>query len=151
MEVQELLIAYSTVVSRDSVCIALTIAGLDCLKAPSYYYHGLSENHAYLTADCRKSMDGCWTQHKFGSEAGTIFLVKKNLTSILRTAAVFIPGTLDPYGRTVLLELRVHPYDSNLTPPASSLASPAPFPTFPNLSLRSTIEWTPCPPVSNVS
>ena len=42
---------------------------------------------------------------------------KKNLTSILRTAAVFIPGTLDPYGRTVLLELQVHPYDSNLTPP----------------------------------
>ena len=44
----------SVVVSTYSVCIGLTIAALDNLKVL-----GCDIQNAYLTAKCRKNMDGC--------------------------------------------------------------------------------------------
>jgi hypothetical protein len=68
-EVPDSIITYSSVVSRDSVRIALTIAGLNGLKVMA-----CDIQNAYLTADCREKI---WTVagHEFGSEAGTIFIV----------------------------------------------------------------------------
>ena len=51
-------LTYSSVVSRDSVCIALTIAALNDLKVLS-----CDIQNAYLTAKCReKNMDACRTR-----------------------------------------------------------------------------------------
>ena len=68
-EVPDSIITYSSLVSRDSVRIALTIAGLNGLKVMA-----CDIQNAYLTADCREKI---WTVagHEFGSEAGTIFIV----------------------------------------------------------------------------
>ena len=62
---------YSSIISRDSVCIALTIAALNGLKVMSY-----DNQNAYLMADCHKKI---WTYvgPKFGSEAGPNMIVKK--------------------------------------------------------------------------
>jgi hypothetical protein len=70
-EVPESLITYLSVVSRDSVRIVLTIAVLNDLKVMA-----CDIQNAYLTADCREKI---WTVAgpEFGSEAGTIFIVKK--------------------------------------------------------------------------
>ena len=82
-EVPESLITYSSVVSRDSVRIALTIAGLNGLKVMS-----CDIQNAYLTADCREKI---WTVAgpEFGSEAGTIFLVRKALYGLKSAGAAF--------------------------------------------------------------
>jgi hypothetical protein len=59
--------SYSSVVSRDSVRIALTIAGLNGIQVMA-----CDTQDAYLTADCREKI---WTVAgpEFRSEAGTIF------------------------------------------------------------------------------
>ncbi|KAI2502900.1 Reverse transcriptase (RNA-dependent DNA polymerase) [Fragilaria crotonensis] len=82
-EVPESLITYSSVVSRDSVRIALTIAGLNGLKVMA-----CDIQNAYLTADCREKI---WTiaGPEFGSEAGTIFLVRKALYGLKSAGAAF--------------------------------------------------------------
>lgn len=82
-ETPDSLITYSSVVSRDSVRIALTIAGLNGLKVMA-----CDIQNAYLTADCREKI---WTVAgpEFGSEAGTIFLVKKALYGLKSAGAAF--------------------------------------------------------------
>ncbi|KAI2499334.1 Reverse transcriptase (RNA-dependent DNA polymerase) [Fragilaria crotonensis] len=82
-EVPESLITYSSVVSRDSVRIALTIAGLNGLKVMA-----CDIQNAYLTADCREKI---WTiaGPEFGSEAGTIFIVRKALYGLKSAGAAF--------------------------------------------------------------
>ena len=67
------MITYSSVVSRDSVRIALTIAALNGLQVMS-----CDIQNAYLTADCRERI---WTYAgpEFGSDAGKIMLIKKAL------------------------------------------------------------------------
>jgi hypothetical protein len=64
-------LTYASVVLCDSVRIALTIAALNGLKLVA-----CDIQNAYLTADCREKI---WTRAgpEFGSEAGTIFIVKK--------------------------------------------------------------------------
>jgi hypothetical protein len=82
-EVLESLITYLLVVSRDSAQIALTIAGLNGLKVMA-----CDIQNAYLTADCREKI---WTVAgpDFGSEAGTIFIVKKALYGLKSAGAAF--------------------------------------------------------------
>ena len=82
-EVPESVITYSSVVSRDSVRIALTIAGLNGLKVMA-----CDIQNAYLTADCREKI---WTiaGPEFGSEAGTVFIVKKALYGLKSAGAAF--------------------------------------------------------------
>jgi hypothetical protein len=80
-EVPESLITYSLVVSRDSVRIALTIAALNSLNVIA-----CDIQNAFLTADCREKT---WTiaGSEFGSEAGTIFIVKKALYGLKSAGA----------------------------------------------------------------
>ena len=82
-EVPDYLITYSSVVSGDSVRIALTIAALNGLKVMA-----CDIQNAYLTADCREKI---WTiaGPEFGSEAGTIFIVKKALYGLKSAGAAF--------------------------------------------------------------
>ena len=82
-EVPDSIITYSSVVSRDSVRIALTIAGLNGLQVMA-----CDIQNAYLTADCREKI---WTVAgpEFGSEAGTIFLVRKALYGLKSAGAAF--------------------------------------------------------------
>jgi hypothetical protein len=86
---------YSSVVSRDSVRIALTIAALNDLKILA-----CDIQNAYLTADCRERV---WIQAgpEFGSEAGTNMLVKKALYGLKSSGAAFrafLAETLDAMG-----------------------------------------------------
>ena len=76
-------LTYASVVSRDSVRIALTIAALNDLKVMA-----CDIQNAYLTADCREKI---WTKAgpEFGSEAGTLFLVKKALYGLKSAGAAF--------------------------------------------------------------
>ena len=66
-QVPDSIITYSSVVSRDSVRIALTIAALNGLQIAA-----CDIQNVYLTADCREKI---WTVGglEFGSEAGIIF------------------------------------------------------------------------------
>ena len=82
-EVPDSLITYSSVVSRDSVRIALTIAALNGLKVMA-----CDIQNAYLTADC---MEKIWTTDRpeFGSEAGTVFIVKKAFYGLKSAGAAF--------------------------------------------------------------
>jgi hypothetical protein len=83
-EVPDSIITYASVVSRDSVRLALTIAALNDLKVMACDI----QNAYYLTADCRERI---WTKGgpEFGSEAGTIFLVKKALYGRKSAGAAF--------------------------------------------------------------
>ena len=76
-------LTYASVVSRDSVRIALTIAALNDLKVLA-----CDIQNAYLTADCREKI---WTRAgpEFGSEADTIFIVKKALYGLKSAGAAF--------------------------------------------------------------
>jgi hypothetical protein len=76
-------LTYALVVSRDSVRIALLTAALNDLKILA-----CDIQNAYLTADCRKLI---WTRagSEFGSEAGTIFIVKKALYGLKSAGAAF--------------------------------------------------------------
>jgi hypothetical protein len=77
-------LTYASVVSRDSVRIALTVAALNGLRIML----PCDIQNAYLTADCRERI---WTRAgpEFGSEAGTIFLVKKALYGLKSAGAAF--------------------------------------------------------------
>ena len=77
------IIIYSSVVSRDSVRTALTIAGLNGLQVMA-----CDIQNAYLTADCREKI---WTVAgpEFRSEAGTIFIVRKALHGLKPAGAAF--------------------------------------------------------------
>ena len=76
-------LTYASVVSRDSVRIALTIAALNELKVMV-----CDIQNAYLTADCREKI---WTRAgpEFGSEVGTIFIIRKALYGLKTAGAAF--------------------------------------------------------------
>jgi Reverse transcriptase (RNA-dependent DNA polymerase) len=74
---------YSSVVSRDSVCIAFLIAALNDLKLLS-----CNIQNAYLTADCCKRIY-CTAGPEFGSDTGLIMIVKKALYGLMTSGAVF--------------------------------------------------------------
>ena len=76
-------LTYSSVVSRDSVRIALTIAALNALEVMA-----CDIQNAYLTADCREKI---WTRAgtEFRSESGTIMLIRKALYGLKSSGAAF--------------------------------------------------------------
>ena len=76
-------LTYSSVVSRDSVRIALTIAALNELSVMA-----CNIQNAYLTAEC---MEKIWTRAgpEFGSESGSIMIVKKALYGLKGSGAAF--------------------------------------------------------------
>ena len=76
-------LTYSSVVSRDSVRIAFTIAALNDLKVLS-----CDIQNAYLTAKCREKI---WTRAgpEFGSEEGEIMLVVRALYGLKSSGAAF--------------------------------------------------------------
>ena len=76
-------ITYSSVVSRDSVRIALTISALNGLKVL-----GCDIQNAYLTAKCREKI---WiiAGPEFGSEKGKIMLVVRALYGLKSSGAAF--------------------------------------------------------------
>ena len=76
-------ITYSSVVSRDSVRLAFTLAALNDLKVL-----GCDIQNAYLTAKCREK---CWTVAgpEFGSEEGKIFLIVRALYGLKSSGAAF--------------------------------------------------------------
>lgn len=90
-------VTYSTVVSRDSVRIALLIAALNDLDIMS-----ADIENAYLTAPCREK---CWTRAgmEFGHEEGKIFIVTKALYGLKSSGAAFrqfLAETLENMGFT---------------------------------------------------
>ena len=76
-------ITYSSVVSRDSVRIALTTAALNGLKILS-----CDILNAYLTAPCRENFY-CIAGPEFGSDRGKTFLVTKALYGLKSSGAAF--------------------------------------------------------------
>ena len=76
-------LTYSSVVSCDSVQITLTIAGLNNLKVMA-----CGIQNVYLTAPCREEI---WTYAgpEFGSEAGTIMYVRKDLYGLKSSGVAF--------------------------------------------------------------
>ena len=76
-------ITYSSVVSRDSVRIALTIAALNGLDVLA-----CDIQNAYLSADCREK---CYTVAgaEFGSDAGKTMIIKKALYGLKSSGAAF--------------------------------------------------------------
>ena len=76
-------LAYSLIISRDSVWIALTIAALNELEVMA-----CDIQNAYLTADCHEKI---WTQAgpEFGSEASTIMFICKALYGFSSSGATF--------------------------------------------------------------
>jgi hypothetical protein len=76
-------ITYSSVVSRDSVRIALLIAALNDLKLLS-----CDIQNAYLTADCRERIY-CIAGPEFGSDAGSIMIIRKALYGLKTSGAAF--------------------------------------------------------------
>ena len=76
-------LTYSSVVSRDSIHIALTIAALNELSVMA-----CDIQYAYLNAECREKI---WTHAgpEFGSESGSIMIVKKALYGLKGSGAAF--------------------------------------------------------------
>ena len=76
-------LTYSSVVSRDSVRIALTIVALNDLSVMA-----CDIQNAYLTAECREKI---WTRAgpEFGSESGSIMIVRKALYGLKGSGAAF--------------------------------------------------------------
>ena len=76
-------LTYSSVVSQDSVRIALTIAALNGLEVMA-----CDIQNAYVTADCREKI---WTRAspEFGSESGMIMLIHKALYGLKSSGAAF--------------------------------------------------------------
>ena len=76
-------LTYSSVVSRDSVRIVLTIAALNELSLMA-----CDIQNAYLTAECREKI---WTRAgpEVGSESGSIMIVKKALYGLKGSGAAF--------------------------------------------------------------
>jgi hypothetical protein len=76
-------LTYSSVVSCDSVQIALLIAALNDLKLLA-----CDIQNAYLTADCRERID-ITAGPEFGSKAGSLMVVKKALYGHKSSGAAF--------------------------------------------------------------
>jgi hypothetical protein len=76
-------LTYSSVVSRDSVRIALLFAALNDLDIQS-----CDIQNAYLTADCREKIYTI-AGPEFGSNAGKIMLIKKALYGLKSSGAAF--------------------------------------------------------------
>ena len=76
-------LTYSSVISRDSVSIALTVAALNELEVMA-----CDIQNAYLTADCHETI---WTRAglEFGSEASTIMFICKALYGLRSSGAAF--------------------------------------------------------------
>ena len=76
-------LTYSSVISRDSVQIALTVAALNESEVMA-----CNIQNAYLTADCHEKI---WTQAypKFGSEASMIMFIHKALYGLRSSGAAF--------------------------------------------------------------
>ena len=76
-------LTYSSVVSRDSVRIALTIAALNGLEGMA-----CDIQNAYLATDSREKI---WTRAgpEFGLESGTIMLIRKALYGLKSSGAAF--------------------------------------------------------------
>ena len=76
-------LTYSSVVSRDSVRIALTITALNELSVMA-----CDIQNAYLIAECREKI---WTRAgpEFGSESGSIMIVKKALYGLKGSGTAF--------------------------------------------------------------
>ena len=76
-------LTYSSVISRDSIRIALTITALNELNVMA-----CDIQNAYLTAECREKI---WTHAgpEFGSESGSIMIVKKALYGLKGSGAAF--------------------------------------------------------------
>jgi Reverse transcriptase (RNA-dependent DNA polymerase) len=90
-------LTYSSVVSRDSVCIALLIAALNGLDLKA-----CDIQNEYLTSDCRKKIYTI-AGAEFGSEKGSIFIVKKALYGLKSSGAAFrslLSETLQAMGYT---------------------------------------------------
>ncbi|KAI2506381.1 Reverse transcriptase (RNA-dependent DNA polymerase) [Fragilaria crotonensis] len=76
-------LTYSSVVSRDSVRIALLVAALNELQLLA-----CDIQNAYLTADCREKIY-IIAGPEFGSEEGSIMIVKKALYGLKSSGAAF--------------------------------------------------------------
>ena len=76
-------LTYSSVISRDSICIALTITALNELSVMA-----CDIQNVYLTAECR---DKIWTRAgpEFGSKSGSTMVVKKALYGLKGSGAAF--------------------------------------------------------------
>ena len=76
-------LTYSSVISRNSVWIALTVVVLNELEVMA-----CDIQNAYLTANCRAKI---WTQAgpEFSSEAGTIMFIHKALYGLRSSGAAF--------------------------------------------------------------
>ena len=76
-------LTYSTVVSRDSFRIALTIAALNGLKVLA-----CDIQNAFLTAKCREK---CYTRAgtEFGSDQGKLMLITRALYGLRVSGAKF--------------------------------------------------------------
>ena len=88
-------ITYSSVVSRDSVRIALTIAALNDLKVGS-----CDIQNAYLTAPCREKVYTT-AGPEFGSDAGKTMLIVRAIYGLKSSGAAFrsfLAETLDDLG-----------------------------------------------------
>ena len=77
------LLTYSSVVSRDSVGIALLMASLNELEVLA-----CDIQNAYLTADCREKIYVI-AGPKFGSEDGSIMIIRKALYGLKSSGAAF--------------------------------------------------------------
>ena len=76
-------LTYSSVVSRDSVRIAFTIAALNQLKV-----HACDIQNAYLTAPCREKI--CFIAGpEFGSDAGKIMIIIRAMYGLKSSGAAF--------------------------------------------------------------
>ena len=75
---------YSSVVSRESVRIALLIAALNDSQILSCYMQ-----NAYLNAPCREKIY-CKAGDEFGSDAGKIMIVRQALYGLKSSSAAFI-------------------------------------------------------------
>ena len=76
-------LTYNYIVSRDLVRILLTIAARNGLDILSY-----DIQNAYLTADCLEKIWTC-AGPEFGSEAGTIMIVRNSLYGLKYRGAAF--------------------------------------------------------------
>ena len=76
-------ITYSSVVSRDSVRIALTIAALNDLDIL-----GCDIQNAYISAPCREKIY-CIAGAEFGSEKGKVMIIKRALYGLKSSGAAF--------------------------------------------------------------
>ena len=96
-------LTYSSVVSRDSVRIALTMVALNGLTVMA-----CDIQNAYLTADCSEKI---WTRAgpEFGSEAGTIMLIRKALYGLRSSGAAFCAHLAETLYDIVFVPTRAAP------------------------------------------